>query len=182
MSKTIKLTILLVVGLLFGSLIALNITSSRDKILEHRYDLLHENEAVSSKIAIDSILGTFEKLRFNQLDQNYLSWTKSNKGKYKKILRRSVFRVIKQDDFYKKIVGNFRIKDFVCKDSLYDKCLNDKEEKYYWLINEKLLYSVLELQNSLKKKGLNQEGFRINSGHRHPKKIPKNTIQAIKST
>ena len=101
---------------------------------------------------------------------SYLTWSKSNQSKYKRLLSNSKYLVIKQDDFFKRIVGNFRIKDFVCKDSIFKKCLYDSNKEFYWLIDKKLLFAVLKLQKSLEKLGHDPDAFWIRYGHRHPRK------------
>ena len=86
------------------------------------------------------------------------------------MLKGSQYRILKRDDFFKKIVGDFRINDFVCKDAYYRACLLDASKEYYWLIDEKVLASLIDLRQSLKSKGYDPEAFTITSGHRHPRK------------
>ena len=38
----------------------------------------------------------------------------------------------------------------------------------YWLIDKKILYKTLELQDSLRSKDYDPHGFSISNGHRHP--------------
>ena len=137
---------------------------------EIKFDLQHENKRVETEKEIREILNSLTTIKIKEVDKSYLDWTKSNFGKYQRILRRSEYRVLKCNDFFKKIVGDFRISDFVCKDSIFQECLFDSEKEYYWLIDEKLLFAVLKLQHSLKDNGYNPDAFWIRYGHRHPKK------------
>lgn len=145
-------------------------TLSREKYLELKYDFFHSNERIENKKQIKTRLASFPLVKIKDVDPSYLHWSKSSHGKYKKILEHSEFRVIKQSDFFKNLVGDFRVKDFVCKDSMYRKCLFNSQEEFYWLIDEKLPLAILEIQKSLRQKGYNPDGFKITYGHRHPKK------------
>jgi len=108
--------------------------------------LSNTNLRVESEQDIKEILGSFKTITFEELDSSYLAWSKSDKIKYKKILSNSKFKVIGRNDFFKKIVGDFRIKDFVCKDAFYTKSINNTKNDFY------------------------PDGFKITYGHRHPKK------------
>jgi len=143
---------------------------AQEKYTEIKFDLQYKNERVETEGQIRKILDSLSTIKIKDVDKSYLDWTKSNFGKYQRILRKSEFKVLKCNDFFKKIVGDFRISDFVCKDSIYQECLFDSEKEYYWLIDEKLLFAVLKLQHSLKEKGYNPDAFWIRYGHRHPKK------------
>lgn len=134
-----------------------------------KYDFFNDNNAVESKEEIEAILNDFNVISFEKLSNPYLKWTKSNQSKYQKMLKDSEFTLIKRKDFFRKIVGNFRIKDFVSRDSIYQSCLYNPDEVFYWLIDKKLLFAVLEIQQSLEAKGYNKNNFWLRYGHRHPK-------------
>ncbi len=165
--KKILLSIIVISACLISLFI---IPQSRVKILELKYDYTHQNNRIEEKNDIKKILNSFSTIKYKNLDKKYLKWSKSDIKKYKNILKYSNYKIITQDDFFKKIVRDFRIKDFICKDSIYRKCLFNSKQEYYWLIDEKLLFAVLKLQTTLKKKGYNPDAFNITYGHRHPKK------------
>ena len=106
-----KKWIIRLVGLisLIGILGIFLVPEMRGKYLEIKYDLLNENPKVDNEKDVKKILNSFEKISFNKADDYYKKWTKSDVGKYKKILSRSQYRIIHRDDFYKKLVG-----DFIC--------------------------------------------------------------------
>jgi len=143
---------------------------SQENILQFLYDRSHNNLSLSKPSEISNFLKEFPILEYNNLDKDYLEETRSGEKKYKIILSSCNYRIIKRDDFFKKIVGNFRIKDFVCQDGAYRECLSKHNKEFYWLIDEKLLQAVNNLQTSLKNKGYDHEAFYIKSGHRHPKR------------
>ena len=158
-------------GLLFIFLLALNaFPKSRTFILEKTYDLQHRNPPLSEKAKIDSLLGTFEQIKYKQLDKDYLKETNSDEAKFERLLRRKKYYVIHQEDLFKKVVGNFRVHHFVTKDAYYNTLLWDKKASYYWLIDKKLLYAIRDLQEALEKENYDPEAFWIRYGHRHPKK------------
>lgn len=141
-----------------------------ESFLEWKYDRAVQNATVLEKKEIESILEALPTISYQNLDSTYLSWSKSSEAKYRTLLNGSTYRVIKRDDFFKKIVGDFRINDFVCRDAYYRACLFDASKEYYWLIDEKILMALIELRHTLKDKGYDENAFTINSGHRHPRK------------
>jgi len=74
-----------------------------------------------------------------------------------------------RDDFFRFIVDDIRINQLLPKDKYYKECLSDKSKTYNWLMDEKLLKKLLELQTVLEKNGYNKRGFSITNGYRHPK-------------
>ncbi|MEO0339959.1 MAG: DUF882 domain-containing protein, partial [Bacteroidota bacterium] len=66
------------------------------------------------------------------------------------------------------IEGPFRVNDFLCKDKYYRKCLYDKTAYQYWLIDKKLLYALLALQEELDRHDHDKDAFKIITSHRHP--------------
>ncbi len=126
------------------------------------------NPEVYTQEQLDEILSEFETLDFEELPEEYLEKSKSNHKKYKKHLEDASYLIIQRNDFYKKIAGKFRIRDFVCKDKFYKACLLDKEKNFYWLIDKKLLEAVIKLLKTLEEKELNKDALRITYGHRHP--------------
>lgn len=155
---------------LIGLVLAINfVPEAREKYLVVKYDLLNNNPTIETEAGIKDILSAYPKLAYGKLDANYKNWSKSSASKYRKILSASRYCVIKQEDFFKKLVGDFRIMHFVCKDSIYNRCLRDADLPYYWLIDEKLPLRVLALQEALEKAGYDKTAFSILSGHRHPK-------------
>lgn len=132
---------------------------------EAKYDWFNNNPPVYSKIKIDEILDSYPSLTLKALDKEYLKYTKSTTSKYKDMLANGRYYPIPKKDLYKKIVGEFRINHFVCKDKYYK---NSSQKEIYWLLDKKLLYKTLELMEALDEKGFNKHGFYIKSGHRHP--------------
>lgn len=132
------------------------------------YDITHENPAVNTTSEIDAVLNDFEKVAYKHLEETYVVQTKSDIPKYKNMLRDRKYIILPNTHFYKKIVGDFRIMDFVGKDKIFRNCVLGKQPTMFWLIDKKLLYKILELQNELDRQGYNKNGFRVSYGHRHP--------------
>ena len=147
--------------------------SPLESFLEWKYDRTSQNPSIQEKQDMMSIIDALPIVSFQNMDSTYLSWSKSTIPKYKSMLKGSQYRVLKRKDFFKKIVGDFRINDFVCRDRYYRACLLDSSKEYYWLIDEKVLTAVIELRHSLKSKGYDPNGFSITSGHRHPRRNEK---------
>lgn len=155
------ITLLTIVGICFYFFQ----TIATDNFLQYKYDLSHKNEPVYTTNQTNKILKEYPIIPFSRLDKSYVNYTQSNTTKYKGMLSNSQYIVIPKSDIYKKIVGEFRIKDFMCKDKYYK---DYSETHLNWLIDKKLLYKTHELLETLEEKGFNKNGFYIRSGHRHP--------------
>ena len=110
-------------------------------------------------------------MKYKDLPDEYKSQTKSNQAPYVKMLQSKSYLIIEEDDIYRKIVGDYRIKDFLPKDQFYKKHILNKSasNQIYWLINSKLFEKFHELQNELKKLNYNENGFILVNGYRPPK-------------
>jgi len=151
--------------LIVGILLFFFFWRANDRFLQYKYDLTHENPAVHHTSEINRILNSYTSLPYSKLEQEYLDYTQSNTSKYKGMLQNLQYLRIPKTDIHRKIVGDFRIKDFMCKDKYYK---DQSESTLFWLIDKKLLYKTLELMQSLDTNGHNQSGFYIRNGHRHP--------------
>ncbi len=161
---------ILLLCLLVGGYLAWNsVWQLRDRIYEKQYDAQNENKTVKSKQAIDKIFANLEKLSYKQLDQGYIEYSKSNTPKYQSLVNNLTHCIVKRSDLNKKIVGDFRIKEFLCKDKYYKACILNKSEDIHCILNKKIFYKTLELQEELEKMGHNKNAFYIVNGHRHPR-------------
>ncbi len=140
----------------------------KDRFLEIKYDWFHQNQEVNTKAKIDKVLSGLKKINFTELDSEYLNYTKSNEPKYKKLLKRLEYCRLQRTDLNKKIVGQFRLKEFICKDDYYHDCIMSRGEEIKCILNPKIFYKTLELLKELENSGYNKYGFRIVNGHRHP--------------
>lgn len=138
---------------------------SRDTLLQYWYEIQHGNEAVETKEQIDRILSSYETVNYAALDAPYLEYTRSAKAKYKRMLTGKEYFVIPREDIHRKIVGEFMIKQFMCKDKYYKE---HAHKEILWLIDKRVLYKTLELLEALEKEGYDKYGFLIRNGHRHP--------------
>ncbi|MEM9547719.1 MAG: D-Ala-D-Ala carboxypeptidase family metallohydrolase [Bacteroidota bacterium] len=147
----------------------MNNTRVLDYWFRYTFDLTHPQKTVTSENQIMDILSKFKTTKYDQIDERYKSYTKSDQQRYKKLLERQQYYEIGRKDFYRYIVDDFRIEDFLCKDQFYFEALKDKSKTYYWLIDKEVLINLLRLQKELERKGCNKNGFTITNGHRHPR-------------
>ena len=141
----------------------------KDKVLELLYDYQYENSEVTTRTKIDEVLSKIGHSNFQSLDSEYLDFTKSNEPSYKKLIQNLNYYKIEQGDLNKKIVGHFRLKEFICKDDYYKDCVLGDEEIIHSILNPKIFYKTLALMKELEKLGYNKYGFSIVNGHRHPR-------------
>jgi len=151
-------------------IIAVNINwRVKDKFLELRYDLFNSNPEVYLESKIEDKLDQLKKIGFDDLEEEYLDYTKSNELKYKKIVNKLTYYVITRQDLNKRIVGSFRLKEFICKDDYYQDCVLNKRDEIICSFNKKIFFKTLELIEELDKLGYDKYGFRVVNGHRHPR-------------
>jgi len=143
--------------------------SVRDKLIELKYDFQHNNQSVNSQTAIDKVLANLETTTYSELDNTYLEYTKSNLPKYKAQVKKLTYYKIRKEDLNKRIVGNFRLKDFICKDDYYVDCIMGDAPAITCIFNPKIFAKTLALLEELEKLNYNQHGFIIVNGHRHPR-------------
>jgi len=145
-------------------------TNLHEKIYEWQYDFTSKQKIVTQPEKIKDILNSFPTIPFSQLKKEYLSKTKYDKKKYKDLAKDSNLLIIKGKDIFKFIVGSFRIKDFLPRDNFYYENIDALGEgkEVFWMVDEKLLFKLLDLQNVLFENGYNETGFTIVNGFRHP--------------
>ena len=141
----------------------------RDKIEELKYDFQNENKSVNSVTEINEILADLETMNYTALSDEYLQYTNSEQQKYKSLIQRLTFYKIGRADLNKKIVGNFRLKEFICKDDYYADCILNKAPEVVCIFNPKIFYKTLELLKELDQLNYDPNGFIIVNGHRHPR-------------
>ncbi|MEL7340602.1 MAG: D-Ala-D-Ala carboxypeptidase family metallohydrolase [Bacteroidota bacterium] len=157
------------VFLLAGAIALSQYWRSRDFVERYYYDRTHSQETVSSKKAIQSILAEFERVPYAKLDPDYLRQTASDEAVFRKMLSNKHYYLIPGDAIYRKIVGDYRIADFLPKDQYYRQHVLDLgDSELYWLVDPKLLYAFLQLQQELAKQGYQSDAFVIYNGYRHP--------------
>lgn len=141
-----------------------------EKFHQYQFDISTGQKIVTSKTNIDNIYNEFKTIKFSKFDDQYLSHTKYDIKKYKNLVKDANFLIVKGKDIFKYIVGNFRIKDFMPRDDYYYSNIDGlgEGEEVLWLMDKKLLYKLLELQDVLSNEGYNETGFTIVNGFRHP--------------
>ncbi|HHB77954.1 MAG TPA: DUF882 domain-containing protein [Saprospiraceae bacterium] len=140
----------------------------QDRLYEILYDLRHSNHPPYSKKEITDVLSSIPTMSYDQLDGEYLEYTKSAKPKYKPLLKDLTYYRVKRSDLNKRVVGPFRLKQFMCNDEYYTDCILGKEEFVPCPINPELFFKTLDLLDKLNQLGYNEDGFVIVNGHRHP--------------
>lgn len=140
----------------------------RDAVYAIQYDLFNENKRVIENQQIESILSDIETVKYADLDQSYLDLTKSDEQKYKNLIKKLTYYKVKRSDLNKKIAGNFRLKEFICKDIFYEDCIMGDRADIICIFNKKIFFKTIELQKELEKLGHDKDAFTIVNGHRHP--------------
>lgn len=140
----------------------------RDTLYEWRHDWTHGFEDVQTRQEIDALYDALEKVSYVEVDYDYLVQTKSTDPAYKTLLKKLTFLKLRRQDLYKPVVVDFRLKDFLCWDTYYQQLIMGESEYLYCLLNKRLLYKTLELNDELERAGHDPKAFELVNGHRHP--------------
>lgn len=140
----------------------------RDRINEIVHDMRYGTQEIYAKQVIDQVYDKLAKATYDELEKDYVAYTKSAEKKYLPLLQGQTYLKLYRDDLYKHIVVDFRLKDFLCKDIFYEDVVLGKTEFLYGLLNKKLLYKTLELHQELEKAGYNPREYELVIAHRHP--------------
>ncbi len=144
-------------------------SKSRYELNEWWYDQINENSYVATKAELNAILSEFEIVPFKDLPQNYLVYSQSQVAKYLGMVKNGTYYKIPNQAIYRKIIGHNRIKDLISRDDLFAEAVQDQEGHFIWLLNKKVLYKFIDLQDALTAKEYDRDALTIISGHRTPK-------------
>lgn len=125
---------------------------------------------ILDKTSIDSVLGTLRTVKYDELDTMYFNYSHPE-NKFNSELKNRYYYKVNGLEIKKKVVGHFTIEDFLARDEYYKEYLKNPypEFEQYWLIDEDVLYMMLDLIVKLNEAGLNRKGFHIRNSHRHPR-------------
>lgn len=161
--RLLKVIILLLTAVLLGHWYTI------DHIRQWIFDLQHDNQPVRDWETLEKLLGHFEKVSYQKLDVHHLRQTDSDLPKYEKMLRSAVYLKVPHAALQQRIVGRYRLKDFVSHDGSYRQAIYGVESHIFWLIDPKVLKKFLSLQQEMEKQGLDPQAFQIICAHRHPR-------------
>lgn len=128
---------------------------------EKKYDQKSQQQEVNTHAQADSVFNSLEKVSFKKLPQAYISYTQLNDYPY--IYKGKSWYVIQKTDLYKFIAGKFRIIDFLPEDKYYA-----RQDTQYLLLDRRVIYKFIDLQNELRKQKYNPYAFLVYNGFRHP--------------
>lgn len=125
-----------------------------------------DNHEILSKKELDKVFNELPLIKYKDLDASYQLYSDPQQ-KFIKKLKHSSYYEIKPEDLLKRVVGKFRVCDFVATDKYFED-LKQGEGKLYWLADKKMLYMFLEMIQQLKRKGYDEYAYTIRNSHRHP--------------
>ena len=139
----------------------------RAALLEMRANIFN-NEQILSKEGIDNFLAGLKTIQFEELERGFLQYSFSDFEKYRSIVGNLEYTIVPRSYLTKNIVGDIMLKDFICKDKLTQACFLNRRKEIICVLDRRIFYRTLELQNELAALGHNEKGFKVVSGHRHP--------------
>ena len=141
----------------------------RSKLLQGMHDLMIPNPVIKTAEQVDSVLSILEQVPYGSLDSSYITYAQIEKHVHASKLKEKAYYLVYVWDLNRKVAGNLRIKDFICRDKYLKRITLNWGESAVWLIERRILHKLVQLQNELEKRGNDPTGFSIQSGHRHPR-------------
>jgi len=130
----------------------------------------YKQKEILTYAEIDSVLNTFQKISYQQLDKEYLKTTCyiGRPDEYK-VSNKSFYKLIGKDVF-KNLVGKFTVNEFLPKDKHWKENYNIADSNYiqYFLIDAEVLHRFLDLILWLNKSNYNVKAIKIMDGYRYP--------------
>ena len=130
----------------------------------------YKQKEILTYAEIDSVLNTFQKIPFQQLDKEYLKTTGyiGRPDEYK-VYNKSFYKLVGKDVF-KNLVGKFTVNEFLPKEKYWKENYNIADSNYiqYFLIDTVVLYRFLDLILWLNKSNYNVNAIKIMDGYRYP--------------
>ena len=153
----------------FGIIIFILLSGTAFKNPERSiYDFFNDNETVVEEKQIMKILSEFERVSFSQLPEDYKKKTGMNSYPFNQMLAGKIFYKLNKSQAMKKIIGHYRIIDFLSKEDGSWKPYFLENKEIYWLVDPQALAAFLRLKKEMKKLGLNWNKLKITSAHRTP--------------
>jgi hypothetical protein len=122
---------------------------------------------VVAEAVIDSILNSFEKVPLSALPKSLLVSGDFSKPEFQGHFHGRTFYKVKLPQAMQKIVGDWRIIDFISEDQK-STWFYSMDAEFYWLIDKKVLHAFLQLKNKMEAKNLDWKAIKLRCGHRSP--------------
>ena len=168
MPRSIKVLVAIIVTSLALYLLITKYWRAKELWNDLTFSLIDTQPSIRTTKQIDSIFAQFKKIKTKDLGKDYLDYSKSNIPKYAKLIKGAQYYEIKGEHLFQKVVGDFRLKEFICTDKYYGVAVTDSEASIIAVFDKRIFYKILELIKALEAGGHNANGFKIVNGHRHP--------------
>jgi len=169
--RLIRYGILLAIGIFFWIFLW-----QFDAYIAPVYDLLSRQSPITKKAELQKQFDRFERISWEEMlktgyaQASGIASLDKNEKLYKQ-LEGKEFLIVKGFQRYRYVVGNWRIRDFLCKSRLVGRHVPIQHTAYtqYLLLDEELLLQALKLQQTCRDKGWNLSSLQPVSGYRNPK-------------
>ncbi|MGC6415825.1 MAG: YcbK family protein [Bradymonadia bacterium] len=138
-----------------------------------------EQPPVMTRSGINSVLASLPRVTYQELAPEFRESMNMN-GRFLKRYQGQKFYVVKETELDRRLVGHFRIREFIMPvdtslkgrfDSALNELLGGRSEpvrQHYLLMDKAVLYRLLHLMKELQKAGHNPHALAIDSGFRAP--------------
>ena len=130
-------------------------------------EISKEYPQVNSKEQIDAVLSSFTPVDYDSIDDWYIELS-GYTNYYRNTIRTKKILKIYKKDIEKNLVSDIPISNFLSKGDDYKLLINNLIPYTYLIIDKRILYKTLDLQQSLEKKGYKPKAFFLRDGHRNP--------------
>jgi hypothetical protein len=157
------LVVIILVALVFGYLYG------REYYYQRQYDRTRINKPVTTKQELSKIYAELETIRFGDIPTKVQDATHASKPIYKKKLQEQPYIKLTRDDLFRKIVRDYRIKDFLSKDVMYANTIQNNAP-YYLCLDKKTLSKFIELLDWMDSNDYDTQEITLRSGYRSPRR------------
>ena len=161
--KIIIITVSIVLTLCIATYFILDNTIFFQKLKQD----LSGTPPVNSEKEIDKILNGFERVSLSALPKEFLESGDFLKPQFQSHFQGRFFYKIKFPQAMQKIVGDWRIIDFMSADQKTS-LFYYFDDEFYWLTDKKVLHAFLQLKKKMEEKNLDWKAISVSSGHRSP--------------
>lgn len=183
--KTISILIIIIAFFVFYLALKPLNTIGTGPFANHIKDQQHYlQKEILTYAEIDSVLNTFQKITYYQLDKTY--FTKigyyGRPDEYK-VSNCSFYRLVGKE-LYQNLVGKHKVNEFLPKDNAWKETYSILDTGYvqYFLIDKKVLYRFLDLINLLNDSGYNADALKFWMDTVIPLLMMKQAVRVLVST
>ncbi len=135
---------------------------------EYVYDWQYPNPDIHTSDQLDSLLKCFRQVSVVSLDEEIKGQLGLRNSLSASVQQPPVVYCLTKQDLCRKIVGPYRIRDFISPDLLQIESADNKSDSLYWPMDKRILKVLIELRQWLDQQGYDAQTLSVRSAYRSP--------------